>query len=298
MNARSCMALPSRRPGGRAARTTARSSPLRPAAAAQRARMADAVPRVGEHLDSRGEYLGPPEAGRLDALQRGRVRPPASGTPEADAALGGFDGAQSHYSSVGIRNLQQLPAGDSAMERPVTDRTLDMKSLAMRPGRNLRNVPRALMTLSLTAALWLTLAATAIARDGGEGTYGRRTTRSSPTSGSGSIVFFPLLVLTLSLIQALLTKRKEHLDTSSEAWQPPVPRSSGPTCPATSAAAHEGDWRSIHASGAVPTRGSPRERSASGSRARASCCPSRVARPRIFRGGGVPTSPPGEARRA
>ncbi len=80
----------------------------------------------------------------------------------------------------------------------------------MRPGRNLRNVPRALMTLSLTAALWLALAATAIARDGGEGTYGKTDDKVITNVGFGLIIFFPLLVLTLSLIQAWLTKRKEH----------------------------------------------------------------------------------------
>jgi len=80
----------------------------------------------------------------------------------------------------------------------------------MRPGRNLRNVPRALLTLSLTAALWLALAATAIARDGGEGTYGKTDDKVITNVGFGLIIFFPLLVLTLSLIQAWLTKRKEH----------------------------------------------------------------------------------------
>jgi hypothetical protein len=80
----------------------------------------------------------------------------------------------------------------------------------MRPGRNLRNVLRALMTVSLTAALWLALAATAIARDGGEGTYGKTDDKVVTNVGFALIVFFPLLVLTLSLIQAWLIKRKEH----------------------------------------------------------------------------------------
>jgi len=66
------------------------------------------------------------------------------------------------------------------------------------------------MTLSLTAALWLALAATAIARDGGEGTYGKTDDKVITNVGFGLIIFFPLLVLTLSLIQAWLTKRKEH----------------------------------------------------------------------------------------
>jgi hypothetical protein len=80
----------------------------------------------------------------------------------------------------------------------------------MRPGRNLRNVVRAMMTLCMAAALWLALAATAIARDGGEGTYGKTDDKVITNVGFALIIFFPLLVLTLSLIQAWLTKRKEH----------------------------------------------------------------------------------------
>ena len=80
----------------------------------------------------------------------------------------------------------------------------------MRQRRNLRGARRALMTLAFTAALWLTLAATALARDGGEGTYGKTNDKVVTNAGFILIVFFPLLVLTLSLIQAWLTKRKQH----------------------------------------------------------------------------------------
>jgi Na+-driven multidrug efflux pump len=72
------------------------------------------------------------------------------------------------------------------------------------------SVGRAALTLALTAALWLSLAATAIARDGGEGTYGKADDKVVTNFGFALIIFFPLLVLTLSLIQAWLNKRKEH----------------------------------------------------------------------------------------
>ena len=80
----------------------------------------------------------------------------------------------------------------------------------MTPKRDLRRVVRALTTIALTAGLWLALAATAIARDGGEGTYGKTDDKVITNVGFALIIFFPLLVLTLSLIQHWLTKRKEH----------------------------------------------------------------------------------------
>ena len=49
-----------------------------------------------------------------------------------------------------------------------------------------------------------------MARDGGEGTYGKTDDKVITNVGFALIIFFPLLVLTLSLIQAWLTKRKEH----------------------------------------------------------------------------------------
>jgi hypothetical protein len=80
----------------------------------------------------------------------------------------------------------------------------------MRVSRHVRSALRAATTLALAAAIWLALAATAIARDGGEGTYGKTDDKVITNVGFGLIIFFPLLVLTLSLIQAWLTKRKEH----------------------------------------------------------------------------------------
>ena len=80
----------------------------------------------------------------------------------------------------------------------------------MRSSRHLRGAVRVLGTLALSASLWLTLAATALARDGGEGTYGKTNDKVVTNVGFMLIIFFPLLVLTLSLIQAWLTRRKEH----------------------------------------------------------------------------------------
>jgi hypothetical protein len=80
----------------------------------------------------------------------------------------------------------------------------------MRPRRHLRPALRVLTTLALTVFVWLSLAATAMARDGGEGTYGKTDDKVITNVGFALIIFFPLLVLTLSLIQAWLTKRKEH----------------------------------------------------------------------------------------
>lgn len=80
----------------------------------------------------------------------------------------------------------------------------------MRPRRHLRSVLRVLATLALTVFVWLSLAATAMARDGGEGTYGKTDDKVITNVGFALIIFFPLLVLTLSLIQAWLIKRKEH----------------------------------------------------------------------------------------
>jgi hypothetical protein len=80
----------------------------------------------------------------------------------------------------------------------------------MRPRRQLCPALQALATLALSAVLWLSLAATAIARDGGEGTYGKTDDKVITNVGFALIIFFPLLVLTLSLIQAWLTKRKQH----------------------------------------------------------------------------------------
>jgi hypothetical protein len=73
-----------------------------------------------------------------------------------------------------------------------------------------RSAARAAITLALTAALWLSLTGLAFARDGGEGTYGKTNDKVVTNAGFILIVFFPLLILTLSLIQAWLSKRKER----------------------------------------------------------------------------------------
>jgi hypothetical protein len=87
----------------------------------------------------------------------------------------------------------------------VTDRLRPVESWTVK-----RTVLTPLLTLVTTAALWLSLAATAMARDGGEGVYGKTNDKVVTNFGFALIIFFPLLVLTLSLIQSWLTKRKQH----------------------------------------------------------------------------------------
>lgn len=67
---------------------------------------------------------------------------------------------------------------------------------------------RALAVAASTALLTLLPAAVAIAGEGGEGTYGKANDKVVTNFGFGLMIFFVLLVTTLSILQHLLEKRK------------------------------------------------------------------------------------------
>jgi hypothetical protein len=69
---------------------------------------------------------------------------------------------------------------------------------------------RPLITLLTTMALWLVLAAPAIAAKGGEGLYGKTDDKVITNFGFGLMIFFVLLVTGLSVAQYLLDKRKQR----------------------------------------------------------------------------------------
>ena len=68
----------------------------------------------------------------------------------------------------------------------------------------------ALPTLLVSLGLLLVLAAPAFAGDNGEGWVGEADDRVITFTSLGVIVFFPLLVTLLSLLQAALDRRKER----------------------------------------------------------------------------------------
>lgn len=63
---------------------------------------------------------------------------------------------------------------------------------------------------ALALATWLLLAAPALANDNGEGIVGETDDRIITFASLGVIVFFVLVVITGSAIQARLEKRKEQ----------------------------------------------------------------------------------------
>jgi hypothetical protein len=67
---------------------------------------------------------------------------------------------------------------------------------------------RALAIAASTALLVLLPATTAIAAEGGEGLYGKASDKVITNFGFGLMIFFVLLVTTLSILQHLLEKRK------------------------------------------------------------------------------------------
>lgn len=69
---------------------------------------------------------------------------------------------------------------------------------------------RSLITAVSTLALWLLLAAPAIAAKGGEGTYGKTNDKVITNFGFGLMIFFVVLVTVLSVAQARLEKRKQR----------------------------------------------------------------------------------------
>jgi peptidoglycan/LPS O-acetylase OafA/YrhL len=67
-----------------------------------------------------------------------------------------------------------------------------------------------LLAPALALAIWLVLAAPALANDNGEGIVGETDDRIITFYSLGVVVFFVLVVITGSAIQARLEKRKEQ----------------------------------------------------------------------------------------
>ena len=67
-----------------------------------------------------------------------------------------------------------------------------------------------LTILPLTLAMVLIAAPAALAHDGGEGWYGETNDKVVTNAGFILIVFFPLFVLVMSLLQGALERRKER----------------------------------------------------------------------------------------
>ena len=67
---------------------------------------------------------------------------------------------------------------------------------------------RGLLTFTSTLALTLALAAPAMAGKGGEGLYGKTDDKVITNFGFGLIIFFTTIVITFSVIQHLLDRRK------------------------------------------------------------------------------------------
>jgi hypothetical protein len=65
-------------------------------------------------------------------------------------------------------------------------------------------------TLTTLLTSFVLLAPTALAFDGGQGTYGEAGDKQVTNAGFIIIAFFPLLILMLSLLQWRLDKRKER----------------------------------------------------------------------------------------
>jgi len=72
----------------------------------------------------------------------------------------------------------------------------------------LAQMRRAWKLLPVTIVALLVLAPVALGFDGGQGTYGETDDKVVTNAGFIVIIFFPLLVLLLSLLQNALEKRK------------------------------------------------------------------------------------------
>ncbi len=78
---------------------------------------------------------------------------------------------------------------------------------------------RTVQTLLLTAAFLAASAGTAMAHDGGEGWWGETNDKVITNAGFILIVFFPLFILVMSLIQHRLDKRKDERKAAEKARQ-------------------------------------------------------------------------------
>jgi O-antigen/teichoic acid export membrane protein len=73
-----------------------------------------------------------------------------------------------------------------------------------------RPMKRLLAALTVTAATLLVLAPAALAHDGGQGWYGETDDKVVTNAGFILIVFFPVFVFLMSMLQGHLEKRKER----------------------------------------------------------------------------------------
>ncbi len=76
---------------------------------------------------------------------------------------------------------------------------------------------RALKTSVLTLALLAIAAPAALAHDGGEGWWGETNDKVITNAGFILIAFFPLFILTMSLLQWKLEKRKDARKKAAKA---------------------------------------------------------------------------------
>jgi hypothetical protein len=76
---------------------------------------------------------------------------------------------------------------------------------------------RALKTSVLTLALLAITAPAALAHDGGEGWWGETNDKVITNAGFILIAFFPLFILTMSLLQWKLEKRKDARKQAAKA---------------------------------------------------------------------------------
>jgi hypothetical protein len=67
-----------------------------------------------------------------------------------------------------------------------------------------------LLAVLATLALWLALAAPAMAAKGGEGLYGKTDDKVITNFGFGLMILFTVLVVGLSIAQSQLEKRKHR----------------------------------------------------------------------------------------
>jgi hypothetical protein len=72
------------------------------------------------------------------------------------------------------------------------------------------SMKRLLAALPASLAIVLVLAPAALAHDGGEGWWGETNDKVVTNAGFILIVFFPLFVLLMSLLQGALDRRKER----------------------------------------------------------------------------------------
>jgi hypothetical protein len=73
-----------------------------------------------------------------------------------------------------------------------------------------RPMKRLLAALPVTAVTLLVLAPAALAHDGGQGWYGETDDKVVTNAGFILIVFFPVFVFLMSMLQGHLEKRKER----------------------------------------------------------------------------------------